>query len=187
MRAFFCIELDEAVQTELAGIISRLQRQIVARVTWVPRENLHITLRFLGEIDPVRLPQLQEAATSAIEGFRPFAWQLDHLGAFPHPERPRVLWAGCAKEPQPMQALHAALEAQLHALKFPSERETFTTHVTLGRVRDEGSRARAIAQALASLPAFAQHVETAGMTLMESQLTPTGAIYRRCFQQAFAA
>lgn len=185
MRAFFCIELDEAYQKELERIVSRLRHQVTTRVSWVRRENLHVTLKFLGEIDPASLPQLQHAAAEAIRSIVPFDWQLNRLGAFPQLERPRVIWAGCREEPQPLHALYAALEMQLQALGYSPERGTFTAHVTLGRVKEGGPRSREIALALENVPSFAYQIRTESLTLMESQLTPTGAIYRSRFQLPF--
>jgi 2'-5' RNA ligase len=185
MRAFFCIEVDEATQKELERIISRLRHQVTTRVSWVRRENLHVTLKFLGEIDPVSLPQLQHAAAEAMRSIAPFDWQLNRLGAFPQMERPRVIWVGCREEPQPLHALYVVLETLLQALGHPPERGAFTAHVTLGRVKEGGPRATEIARALENIPSFAYPLRTETLTLMESQLTPTGAIYRPRFQLPF--
>lgn len=185
MRAFFCIELDGAIQAELARIIQRLQRKVAARIAWVRRENLHVTLKFLGEIDPASLPSLQSAASRALVGLVPCDWQLDRLGAFPQLHRARVIWAGCREEPQPLQALHSALEAELERLGFERERGPFTAHVTLGRVKEGGPRALEIARALEGFAPFAHPLRTTGLTLMESQLTPSGAIYQPAFRLAF--
>ncbi len=185
MRIFFCLELDEEIQAGLARIIGRLQRRITSRVTWVPEENLHVTLNFLGEVDQTNLPRLQSAAEQLLAELSPFTWQLDRLGCFPRPERPRVIWAGAQREPQEIQVLHADLETQLQLLGYPPERGRFTTHVTLGRVKERGPGQAQIAPELERVPAFAYRVNSCGLTLMESRLTPAGAVYRPCFRLAF--
>jgi len=185
MRAFFCLELDEEIQAGLARIIARLRRRITSRVTWVPEENLHLTLKFLGEVDAKSLSRLQSAAELLLAKLSPFSWQLDRLGCFPRPERPRVIWAGAQSEPQEIQMLHANLETQLQPLGYPPERGRFTAHVTLGRVKERGPGLAQIAPELERVPAFAYRINTCGLTLMESQLTPAGAIYRARFRLAF--
>ncbi|MFQ6117437.1 MAG: RNA 2',3'-cyclic phosphodiesterase, partial [Candidatus Bipolaricaulia bacterium] len=86
MRTFFCIELDDEVKEGLEGIIQSLKRDELwraTRVSWVKRENLHITLKFLGEIAPERVEELRLAAEVVSEGLEPFSLELDLLGAFP--------------------------------------------------------------------------------------------------------
>jgi len=185
MRAFFCLELDEEIQAGLTRIIARLRRRISSRVSWVPEENLHVTLNFLGDVDPAILPRLRSTTEPLLAKLSPFSWQLDRLGCFPRPERPRVIWAGAQREPPEIQALHADLAAQLQLLGYPPERGSFTTHVTLGRVKERGPGQAQITPELERVPSFAYRVNTCGLTLMESQLTPASAIYRPRFRLPF--
>jgi len=176
MRAFFCIDLEDGVKDGLERLIQELKRDRLwrtARVSWVKRENLHITLKFLGEIAPEQLEELELAAAVVSEGFEPFTLEIDSLGAFPNVERPRVIWAGCSSPPREIGELFERLEGELEPLGFPPEGKPYTPHVTLGRVkttvRTGGS--------LGEIEPFRFVTSARGVTLMESRLDPAGAIY----------
>jgi len=188
MRAFFCFELEDELKRRLDEITQRLRR-VPVRASWVKVENLHITLRFLGEIDEGLVPQLkgvaEEAlAASGLDGA--LRWELDRLGAFPSVERPRVVWVGSSEEPEGLLRLAAALEESLRPLGFEPERERFVTHITLGRVKERGPAVEPLVEALRSHPPFRHRARAEGITLMESRLTPQGAIYTPVFRLPFS-
>lgn len=181
MRAFFCIELEESTKDGLEGVIQALRRDKLwraARASWVKRENLHVTMKFLGEIAPERVEELRLAAELACEGLRPFLLELNMLGAFPNPERPRVIWVGCSAPPQEIISLYQRLERELDPLGFPPEGKGYTPHVTLGRVKDVVRTGGT----LGKVEPFRFVTEARGLTLMESRLDPGGAIYTPIFQ-----
>ncbi len=183
MRAFFCIELDEPIKDGLNGLIQALKREPAlraARVSWVKRENLHVTLKFLGEVAPDQVEELHLAAEAAWEGFKPFSLELNLLGAFPNPQRPRVIWVGSSAPPQEIIRLYERLEEELEPLGFPPEGKPYTPHVTLGRVK--GGTRMGSGLAGVKLTPFRFVAEARGLTLMESQLDPAGAIYRPLFR-----
>jgi 2'-5' RNA ligase len=150
-------------------------------VSWVKRENLHVTVKFLGEIAEEQLEELKLVAQAAWAGMggKPFSLGLDRLGAFPSPARPRVIWAGSSAPPQEIIKLYEQLERELEPLGFPPEGKPYTPHVTLGRVKG-GAGAGGLAGV--RLPPFHFIAEARGLTLMESQLDPAGAIYRPLFR-----
>ncbi|MGQ9478296.1 MAG: RNA 2',3'-cyclic phosphodiesterase [Candidatus Bipolaricaulia bacterium] len=185
MRAFFCIELDEPIKDGLNGLIQTLKREPTlkaAKVSWVKRENLHVTLKFLGEIAPEQIEELKLAAEVAWAdgGGKPFSLGLDLLGAFPNPQRPRVIWVGSSAPPREIIRLYERLEKELHPLGFPPEGKPYTPHVTLGRVKGGTRMGSGLAQV--KLAPFRFIAEARGLTLMESQLDPAGAIYRPLFR-----
>lgn len=185
MRAFFCIELEDGVKEGLDGVIQSLKRDEgwrATRVGWVRRENLHITLKFLGEVAPELVEDLRLAAEVVSEGIEPFKLELDRLGAFPSPERPRVIWAGSSAPPEEILQLYERLEGELHSLGFPREGRPYTPHVTLGRVKGRG---RVTIGWLGEAEPFHFTAEATGITLMESRLTPGGALYRPAFRVEF--
>jgi 2'-5' RNA ligase len=186
MRTFFCIELEDEIKEKLDGIASGLKRGTEARVNWVRRENLHVTLRFLGEVAPEQIEELQLAAEVASESIGSFELELDLLGAFPNRERPRVIWAGSSSPPPEILQLYEQLERGLHPLGFPSEGKPYTPHITLGRVK-ERNRAKLgrLAERLGDVEPFHFVAEAAALTLMESRLRPSGAIYTPIFIQEF--
>ncbi|MCX7749986.1 MAG: RNA 2',3'-cyclic phosphodiesterase [Candidatus Bipolaricaulota bacterium] len=172
MRLFFCVELPPPVRAELARLAARL-RPRVRGAKWVEEENLHLTLRFLGEVGEDLLPGLQKLGEAAAGEAAPFELVLDRLGAFPSPSRARVLWAGTAGDAAPFVALAARLEEGVQRLGLPPEEKTAHPHVTLARLRIPGDLASLLGTtALTPLP-----VGLDALTLMESELRPEGPRY----------
>lgn len=176
MRLFYCLELSPEVRESLYRLGEPLRR-VGARVTWVRAENLHVTLKFLGEVEPERLEQLQTVGAECAQRASPFELCFDQMGAFPHWGRARVLWVGCRSAPEAILRVQRDLESALQALGFSPE-ERFTPHVTLGRVKDESAAAlKRLAESAQKLQSFEYRAAISALTLMESQLTPQGAIY----------
>jgi len=187
MRSFFCIELDEGLKARLDEITQLLRRQTVAHVSWVKKENLHITLKFLGEIETATVEEIKKVAEAASDGITPFELKLNKLGAFPDLRRPRVLWIGSTEAPEPILKLHAALEERLSRLGFEPEEKHYEPHITLGRIKEiQKSEIENLARQLREI-AFNYVAKAEGITLMESKLTPTGSSYTPVFQLKFAS
>lgn len=168
--------MPPALRTRLGAEIERL-RPHARGVGWVAPENLHLTLKFLGGVEPARLPAIAAALAQVAGRGAPFELALHGLGAFPSATRPRVFWAGVSAGAPALDALAAQVEAALVGLGFPPEDRPFSAHVTLGRVR-EPRRDPSLATALdgaASLALGAFVVE--GLALMRSDLSPRGARY----------
>lgn len=187
MRAFFCLELEAGLKERISSITERLSREPV-RANWVPPENLHVTLLFLGEIGEDLVPPLREAAEvalreSGIEGT--VEWELTRLGAFPQVERPRVVWVGSAEPPEPVKRLASELEGALAPLGFAPERREFAVHVTLGRVKERGPQVQRLTRALETHEPFSFRARANALTLMKSRLTPKGAVYEPIFRLPF--
>jgi len=105
-----------------------------AGARWVPRQNLHVTLFFLGRVDDPRVAEVSGAIGSAVGGLVDFPLQLEGLGAFPNPRRARVLWAGLADPAGGLRALAGAVADALEPLGFAREERAFRGHVTLARL-----------------------------------------------------
>ena len=158
----------------LAVEIGRL-RDVATDVAWVAETNLHVTLKFLGQIEETRAGAVAEALASVAARTPAFALDVRGLGAFPTPpSRPRVLWVGL--EPAiPLTALAREVDSALAALGFARESRSFAAHVTLGRVR-ESRRNPALAAALAR-PTHCGRLTVSRVSLMRSELHPHGARY----------
>lgn len=186
MRTFFCIELEDDLKEKLDKVAQVLKQGTAAKVNWVKRENLHVTLKFLGEVNPESLEELRQAAEAASDSISPFKLILDRVGAFPSPARPRVIWIGSRVEPEEAHRLYDRLEENLNSLGFEPEGKRYIPHVTLGRVkeRDRG-RLKELATAIGNIDQFEFTAEASGITLMESKLTPRGPIYEPLFKITF--
>ena len=174
VRSFIAVRLPDRVRAGLAAVSAELRGQ-TRGLAWVRADNLHITLRFLGEIEPVQLQHVREAVTEAAAAVAPFTVSLGGLGAFPSGRAPRVLWASVASGGEGLVALHAVLEAALVARGIPGESRPFHPHVTLARARDPRG-ADGLASVLGAGPAFGA-VQVGAIHLMRSELDPRGARY----------
>jgi 2'-5' RNA ligase len=168
--------LDAPVRAALGAEIDRL-RPLGRGVAWVAPENLHLTLKFLGEVEEGRTAELTGSLTGAVAGLAPFEAVIEGLGGFPTPTRPRVLWAGVTASGEALGRLAARVEAALAALGFAREGRPFSAHVTLGRVRLP-RRNPALSAALAAGAARSFGTSPVGrVSLMRSELSPRGARY----------
>ena len=150
-------------------------RPLAPGVAWIATGNLHLTLKFLGGVEPVRLPAIEAALTVAAAGQPAFDLDIHGLGAFPSGTRARVLWAGVETGKEAASTLAAGVDEALAALDFPRETRPFAAHVTLGRVREPRVNPR-LAQALDAGATFGRQRVTRA-SLMRSELSPRGARY----------
>lgn len=179
MRLFTAIELPEPVREHLTHLRGELTTaaDLADAVSWTKPENLHVTLKFLGEVadDAVR-PLVDALAGVAVQ---PMDLAADHMVYFPKRGRVRVIAAGLTGDVARLGRLYADVESACATLGFAPEGRAFTPHVTLGRARHgrQGGGLRRVREALleGSLPG--PRFVAARFVLMRSQLKPTGAIY----------
>jgi 2'-5' RNA ligase len=174
VRSFVAVPLPEGVRMRLAAVADEL-RPRASGLAWVRPENLHLTLRFLGELDPGALARAREAVATAATAVARFTVEVGGLGGFPPGCPPRVVWAGVLAGSEELRGLYAALEAQLVARGIPAEGRAFHPHVTLARARDRRGGAR-LEGLLEGGPRFGA-VPVAGLYLMRSELSPRGPTY----------
>jgi len=146
-------------------------------VRWAAEETLHLTLKFLGEVDAERVGPIGEALTRAVRGLRPFTVGLGGVGAFPSLAKPRVVWVGIERHPA-LELLANDVERALMDLAFEPELKPFSPHLTLGRA-DRGARASAFKdfQELAAAVDYEGSTTVESVDLMHSLLGPHGAAY----------
>ncbi len=184
-RAFVALLLDDATRAAVAAQIDHLravERASGRAVAWVPAQNLHLTLKFLGEQPEPRLAAVQEALAAVARTARPFAVTLQGLGAFPGLERPRVLWIGLAEGGADARALQERVEVALAPCGLEPDGRPWHPHLTIGRVfderrwrRDAGPPLREAIMA-AGTRGFGR-VAVERMVLVRSDLSPSGARY----------
>jgi len=184
MRTFIAVPVDDAIRSRLAQAQDRL-RAAPCTVKWVRPEQMHVTVKFLGEIEPEAVSAVAEAMAAAARGMAPFDMAITGLGAFPGRGAPRVVWAG-ADDDGSLAAFHDRLEEHLEPLGVERETRAFSAHLTIGRARDRrgaGPLRRPI-DAEARTPFGSQRV--AEVVLFRSVLSPAGPAYTRLHTQALA-
>ena len=173
MRLFLAVIPPVEVQRAAFAACEGLRRP-ADDVSWVRPENLHFTLRFLGEVGEDAARGAAEAATEAASARAPFDASLGAAGAFPNARRARVLWLSLASGAEAMKALAASLEAALARHGFGPADKPFSPHLTIGRVREaKHDWSAKLAEARPAGPAF--RVER--ITLVESRLARAGSVY----------
>ncbi len=182
MRAFLAIELPEAVRRVLAEE-ARLLRHAGGRASWVRPENMHLTLRFLGECDGERLAALTPLVSAACGAHPAPSLSVAGLGAFPTPARPSVVWAGIRVLSGDLKELQGAIEKACTSAGFTPDDKPFHPHVTLARVRGHAAPselARALNERIdAGSQPYGDEFTAAAVALFSSELKPGGPVYTR--------
>jgi 2'-5' RNA ligase len=184
IRAFIAIELSETTQAS----ISRFQQQLQSRfdqapVRWVPVGNMHLTLKFLGDVHDEQIGLVQQALESSGGDFSPISFTIKGFSCFPSSKRPRVLWLGVEPMDDQLLGLQGTIEEALLSLGFEREQRRYHPHLTLGRIKRSASpdHMRALALGMQELEDMqkpvigddlAEHI-----SLIQSQLTPSGPQY----------
>lgn len=178
MRLFFAIDLDDEVRAALDRAVAPV-RAAEPALAWVPAAKLHLTVKFLGEVDDAGLAALVEASDGVAARHGPFTMTLGGMGAFPNFRRPGVVWMAVASEPR-LELLHHDLEIACRDAGYEVEGRPFRPHITVARVRESLSpeRARTLARA-ARRVAYAATGHVRELVLLERAAGPAGTRYRR--------
>lgn len=176
IRAFVAANLDPDLKAALARVQDRL-KATRADVGWVRSDNLHLTLKFLGQVEAGRIGAIGEAVAAAATGCGSIRLVFQGLGAFPSPRAARVVWIGLSHGAEALAELQARIEEKLESLGFAREAQPFTAHLTLGRVRGPAHREQ-LARALtgASAEPLGEMV-LKRIELMKSNLSTGGSRY----------
>jgi RNA 2',3'-cyclic 3'-phosphodiesterase len=180
IRSFIAIELPEPVKAELKRIEDSLKLTDSGCAKWVDPYGIHLTLKFLGNIDAEKVGAIVEMMDDAAHATPPFHLELKGLGAFPDPRRAQVIWVGVGGDIEKLQDLQKRLESNLANLGFPPEGRTFTPHLTLARIRDYATpvQRQTLGDGITSFKLESDRIfQVSSLSLMKSQLTRSGAIY----------
>ncbi|MEW6335153.1 MAG: RNA 2',3'-cyclic phosphodiesterase [Thermodesulfobacteriota bacterium] len=179
IRSFLALEPPEEVLGQIASIQDRLRKVLRGDIRWVRPEGIHLTLRFFAGISPDEASDVGTAVGKAADQERPFSLAAGGLGLFPDPRRPRVLWLGLGGDVERLLAFQRRTEQALVQIGFPREERPFRPHLTLGRIRTARGLAD-LARALEKSQEYAAGRFVApGLALIQSRLTPGGALYTR--------
>lgn len=193
IRAFLAVELSQELRAELAALQQELKQRIEPdlkreiRISWVEPAKIHLTIKFLGNMDEQLLDPLLRVVEQAI-GSQPLVnVPLERLGAFPRPQGPRVLWIGPSEhwergvEGKRVTEIRGAIEQACESLGFLRETKTFSPHLTLARIK---AGERHVGGVLAKSGVLDRScslrpLAVESVVLMKSELKPTGSVYTR--------
>ena len=177
VRAFIAVEISRDVRTAIERLVRQMQSPSV-NVKWVDTENLHLTMKFLGDVETIRIAEVCRAVERAVAGQKPFPLEIAGAGAFPRSSRPRTLWLGCTCGGDAMRQLHADVENELAELGFAREGRKFEPHLTIGRVRGGHDAAGDLARNIDEHADYAAgQITVTELVLFSSQLHREGPIY----------
>ena len=174
VRAFLAIDLDDDLKPKINKIIKEF-KQIDTRIKYVELANLHLTLKFFGEIDTAGLELLEEKIAKVVSEFKPFNVKIKSCGAFPNNNHIKVIWVGI-EDDSIIKDLHDKLDNEFTKLGFDKDKK-FSTHLTIGRMKSAKNKN----QVKSTIEEFSD-VEIGEMNvdkiiLKKSTLTPQGPIY----------
>jgi 2'-5' RNA ligase len=193
IRAFLAVELSQELQDELATVQRDLKHSIEpemkrdTRISWAKPASIHLTIKFLGDMDEQVIDPLLVAVEQTIGSQMPVNVPLERLGAFPRPQSPRVLWVGPSEnwergaEATRIAEIHGAIEQACEGLSFLRETRPFSPHLTLARIK-VGERHIGVALAKAGVldgPLSLSSLAVESVVLMKSELKPTGSVYTK--------
>ncbi|MFH1359817.1 MAG: RNA 2',3'-cyclic phosphodiesterase [Candidatus Omnitrophota bacterium] len=176
IRAFIAVELDQDLRTAL-GEIQKDLRKTGADVKWVKPDNIHLTLKFLGQTSLKKIDAIIQIMQSCVKSNHAFSIEPVHLGAFPRIENPQVIWLGIENGKQDLLQIASCLDEKLTDCGFERENRAFQAHMTLGRLRSSLNKL-ALTKAIKNFSypkTIRQPVRS--VSLIKSTLTPQGPIY----------
>lgn len=181
-RIFCAVELPDDVRARVAAHISLLREAAIAassplKINWERAEKLHLTLKFLGELEAAQVEALTRAATRATEGAAKFEVTLAEAGAFPASGNARVLWLGLRDETKQLGALHERLEEECARENFPREARAFHPHITIARIRIPNAAARHLAKLHRETGFEPVNFNVEELVIMQSRLGAGGSRY----------
>jgi len=179
IRTFIAIQLPTSIHDQLSVVLDQINQPPVPGVRWVPPHNIHLTLRFLGDVSPTSLKSLAGAIHGEASRHKPFEITVEGLGAFPSKQRPRVIWVGITA-PGALARLQHGIENEANHLGYPPEERPFSAHLTVGRVSSHAAPAeiQQVSQRLEQInPGKLGSFTVDSVKIFKSDLNPSGSIY----------
>jgi 2'-5' RNA ligase len=186
IRTFIAIELPE----KIIYTIRKVQEEIKSyglKIRWVRPENIHLTLKFLGDIQAADTENVARAVSESATGYPPISLAVKGIGVFPGIKKPRVLWLGISKQLDLLTALQKTLDEKLEAMGFPKEKRPFRGHLTLGRIKSEIDP-KTLHDVLKEFTQFeSERFFADRIILYKSDLKPKGAVYTKLIETYLTA
>jgi len=176
MRLFYAIELSSSMQEALHRAQKALSH-LPGNISWTKKENIHLTIKFLGDTEDKKIPALKRALDTIAKQSQTFSISLDQLSAFPNTQKPRIIWCGVKNEGDIIPVIAKQLDKRLTRLGYKKAERPFRAHVTIGRVRHPIKRSN-YKQALSDFSLDTKLAYTVNkLSLIKSKLTSAGSVY----------
>jgi 2'-5' RNA ligase len=177
MRTFIAIDLDKEIKDKLSSFLLELDK-VSKKIKWAKKEGMHLTLKFLGEIEEKMIPEVKSILEEISSKCPSFILRLRGTGTFPERRKnPRVIWVGI-EESKDLKALQAQLEQELEKKGFPREKREFHPHLTLGRIKPHSYLGSIFSLLESNKESDFGEMEVKKIAFFQSILKPTGAEYR---------
>ncbi len=184
LRAFLASELPPSLQDAIQSATADLRTTLGSEVIrWIPAHNIHLTLKFLGDVSPSSLDLIKQMLLAEAGQYKAFDILIEGIGCYPSPRRPRILWVGM-HAPATLASLQRGIDSAAARLGYESEEREFSPHLTIGRVRQNISstdlqKVRAALEQTRVGNLGSAHVDA--VCLFKSDLQPAGSVYTRLF------
>ncbi len=177
MRSFIAIDIPDEIKGSMKEVVQSLSAEAQG-IRWVPVENIHLTLKFLGEVKEELIPEIQTRLQIIGKAQQPFNVEIRGAGAFPNLKRPNVLWIGIKRSEQ-LETLFREIDKSLSEMGFEREARGFSPHLTIGRVKDMRGIDPVLKELATYKDTFFGTIEVRQILLMKSTLKPSGAEYSK--------
>lgn len=181
IRSFFAIPLSSDCRQKINSIEQELKRVLPSSIRWVSTENLHITLKFLGEFDSKLIPKIHEFLETGLSTIDQFEITFHGLGVFPNKQKPKVVWVGLDYQIEFIN-IFQKIENAANELGYPKEARGFSPHLTIGRVKNDTFDPSQIGAIIYNLKIDEKCQSLADRVVFyQSSLTPRGPVYSELF------
>lgn len=180
-RGFIAIPSPPPLLQRLKRLQEEL-KQLDLDVKWVLPEQIHLTLKFLGQTSSSILEELKRSLNATVQGCHAFSFSVDRFGAFPDLRRPRVVWVGSGEVPAALQQLAQSIEEEVSRFGFEKEGRVFKAHLTLGRVRSPRHCERLAAWTKEHPLSWREEFPCERLILFQSTLLPNGPVYTPLYE-----
>ncbi len=177
IRTFIAIDLPEEIKAQIRGVVEEL-KEIGARVVWTRLENLHLTLKFLGNTSVGQLDKIKSLLEEVGQESGPITLSFKGLGGFPNEKKPRIVWMGVDHGSEELKQLFYLAEQSLISLDFKQEKNPFLPHLTLGRIKLPQTNKQLEKKLSEDKEREFGSVAVSDFKLLESTLTSEGPVYK---------
>ena len=176
LRLFVAIEISKEIRDSLAALQEEL-RITCPEIRWVKPENIHLTLKFLGNVKEALVPEILHSLSRALLGLDDFVFEVKGTGAFPAEGRPRVMWVGISQGADKIFAFHSKIKQALASFDFEEEKNEFAAHLTIGRLKDEVDTEKLKEMLVLKKDKKFGECACGHISIIKSDLRPEGPVY----------